>query len=300
MFMQDEIVLMNIKISSNFVLGTFMTMNLTSFIKVHINGIVQEYSSNTKMAGKLMLILSILLGSLIRISSIVLYFSPILGLFQLLHHYQGIYQIQLIIKTVCQIYIYFFFYFPAEMFGFEIFDPSNTGIHHIVPISNKTSSLASLQRGTYSENGQENGVHVYIYEPPAIELYTTFSLATYFLSFWGILFFQTLVIIILDKVWIKTIPNCATLWERIIHAIVKSHFAFPYENWHETVGNCQDHRDRQKAAKHEVLVTMFINLVFNMAMLVPLVILCKSNFVAKIFFNVTMLIFDDICRSQNP
>jgi hypothetical protein len=91
MFMQDEIVLMNIKISSNFVLGTFMAMNLTSFVKVHINGIVQEYSSNTKMAGKLMLILSILLGSLIRISSILLYFSPILGLFQLLHHYQGMY-----------------------------------------------------------------------------------------------------------------------------------------------------------------------------------------------------------------
>ena len=61
------------------------------------------------------------------------------------------------------------------MFGFEIFDPSNTVIHHIVPISNKTSSLASLQRGTYAENGQEDGVHVYIYEPPAIELYTTYS-----------------------------------------------------------------------------------------------------------------------------
>ena len=91
MFMQDEIVLMNVTFSSNLVLGTFMAMNLTSFIKVHINGIVQEYSSNTRVAGKIMLIISILLGSLIRISSITLYFSPILGLFQLLHHYQGIF-----------------------------------------------------------------------------------------------------------------------------------------------------------------------------------------------------------------
>jgi hypothetical protein len=89
MFMQDEIVIMNITITSNFVLGTFMAMNLTSFVLVHFNGIVQEYSSNTRMAGKLMLILSVLLGSLMRISSITLYFSPILGLFQLLHHYQG-------------------------------------------------------------------------------------------------------------------------------------------------------------------------------------------------------------------
>ena len=37
MFMQDEIVIMNITISSNFVLGTFMAMNLTSFVSVHFN-----------------------------------------------------------------------------------------------------------------------------------------------------------------------------------------------------------------------------------------------------------------------
>ena len=91
MFMHDEIVLMNVTFPSNFVLGIFMAMNLTSFIKVHINGIVREYSSNTRVAGQIMLITSILLGSLIRISSITLYFSPILGLFQLLHHYQGIF-----------------------------------------------------------------------------------------------------------------------------------------------------------------------------------------------------------------
>ena len=204
----------------------------------------------------------------------------------------------------------FIFYFPAEMFGFQLFDPATSIIPHHINITSITSeTLNSLQRGRYIhiENDEDDYdcttmMWPYFYEPPAIELYTKFSLATYFLTFWGILILQTMVISILDKVWVRTIPKCATLWGRIIHAIVKSHFAFPYENWHDTVGNCQDHKDRQKAAKHEVLVTMVINLVFNMAMLVPLVILCKTNFIAKIIFLMPLLmwLFDDFYSPQNP
>ena len=89
LFMEDKIIFMGISLSSKFVLGLLMAMNLASFINVHINGIVQGYSSNNKIAGKLMLLLSILCGSLVRILSITFYFSPTLGLLNLLHHYQG-------------------------------------------------------------------------------------------------------------------------------------------------------------------------------------------------------------------
>ena len=91
LFMQDKIIFMGISLSSKFVLGLLMAMNLASFIKVHVNGIVQGYSCKNKISGKLMLVLSILCGSLVRILSITFYFSPSLGLLNLLHHYQGIY-----------------------------------------------------------------------------------------------------------------------------------------------------------------------------------------------------------------
>ena len=94
LFMQDKIMFLGISLSSNFVLVTLLVMNLASFINVHVNGIVQGYSSNNKMVGKLMLTLSIFCGSLVRISSITLYFSPTMGLLDLLHHYQGMYQIK--------------------------------------------------------------------------------------------------------------------------------------------------------------------------------------------------------------
>ena len=89
LFMEDKIVILSIPLSSKLVLVVLMAMNLASFINVHTNGILQGYSSNNNLVGKLMLMLCIFCGSLIRIASMILYFAPTLGLFNLLHHYQG-------------------------------------------------------------------------------------------------------------------------------------------------------------------------------------------------------------------
>ena len=90
MFMHDMVVIIGVPLSSKVVLGLLLAMNLASFINVHINGILEGYSSNNSIAGRIMLTLSILCGSLVRVASMTLYFSPTLGLFNLLHHYQGI------------------------------------------------------------------------------------------------------------------------------------------------------------------------------------------------------------------
>ena len=162
------------------------------------------------------------------------------------------------------------------MLDFQIFNPTTFYIPHQV-ITSKNISLTHLQRGNYSfiTVGGDDFNTGSIYEPPPLELYTKFSLQAYFLMFWGILIVQTFVILIIDKTLVKTIPQSATKWERFIHAIVKSHFPFPYVNWYEGFGDCKDHIKRQKAAQHEVLITMATNLFFNMTMLIPLVILCE-------------------------
>ena len=89
LFKEGTFVFMNVNLSSKFVLGILLVMNLATFIKVHFNGIVEGYSSNSKMAGKFMLVLSIFCGIVVRILSMTLYFSPTLGLLNLLHHYQS-------------------------------------------------------------------------------------------------------------------------------------------------------------------------------------------------------------------
>ena len=159
------------------------------------------------------------------------------------------------------------------MTGFILLDPLSTWIPHITPLTNLT--LSNLQRGKFAavSNGFDK---TSIYEPPPLELYTKVSLQLYFCAFWVIIFIQMLTIFMIDILWIRNIPESVTLWERLMHAILKSNFPLPYLNWHEGNGNCNDHLKRQKDANYEALVATAVNLFFNLIMLTPLVILCKS------------------------
>ena len=160
------------------------------------------------------------------------------------------------------------------MGGFALLDPTLNFIPHIPPLTNLR--LSNLQRGHFDVLLDGEAINS-IYEPPPLELYTKFSLQLYFFIFWGIILLQMLTIFIVDKVWVTNIPVCATLWERLMHASLKSHFPFPYVNWHEAEGNCNDHVKRHKSSSHEILATTAVNLVFNLILLTPLVILCKSQ-----------------------
>ena len=170
--------------------------------------------------------------------------------------------------------------FLAEMLDFQGLHPypqnATNVIPHIHPLTN--ISLSLLQQGKHlnavidTPSGQSFEFH---YWPPPIELYTQFSLQTYFFAFWGILLFQTMTILVIDKIWIRNIPNSATLWDRMLHAMEKSCFPFPYINWHQEKGSCFEHLKRKQAVQQEVLVAILINLVFNMILLVPLPIFCK-------------------------
>ena len=149
-------------------------------------------------------------------------------------------------------------------------------IPHIYPLLN--ISLAQLQRGCrneYTVNTTNGPFSDYDYVPPPLELYTQFSLPAHFFAFWGILVLQTCTIFVIDKIWLKNIPNTATLWDRVLHSIQKSSFPFPYTNWHQEKGNCFDHLRRKQMVQQEVLASILINLIFNMILLVPLPIFCE-------------------------
>ena len=149
-------------------------------------------------------------------------------------------------------------------------------IPHIHPLTD--IPLTQLQRGKlieYITGTSSDLLYEYEYITPPLELYTKFSLQTYFFAFWGIFFLQTCTLFVIDKIWVKNIPNTATLWDRILHSIQKANFPFPYANWHQENGICSDHFRRKQMAQQEVLVSIMINLIFNMMLLVPLPIFCK-------------------------
>ena len=160
------------------------------------------------------------------------------------------------------------------MMGFQCLapDPEYPLYNHIYPIVN--SSIFKIQRGQFNDFVDKSG-RIAAYDPPPLELYTKFSLQTYFFVFWGIVILQSLCISLIDKLFVKSIPQNIKLWERFIHACQKSNFPNPYENWHEGEGTCLDHIKRKNAGQLEVLLSIAVNLVFNMILLFPLIILCK-------------------------
>ena len=78
-----------IPLTSEAAITILLALNLSSFIKTHFAGIITGYASNYNSIGKFIILLCITLNSIVRVGSITLYFSPVLGLFNLLNHYQG-------------------------------------------------------------------------------------------------------------------------------------------------------------------------------------------------------------------
>ena len=172
------------------------------------------------------------------------------------------------------------FMISAEMIGFTNLDPRNTyptGVHYFSKNS-KINSISKISRGQFMYTGVFNQLaQITFYEPVPLESYVQFSFTSYFLAFIGILLLQSFTIFIIDIFLLKDTPSTVTVWERIIHAIQKSHLPFPIQNWHEGQGSSLDHIKRHKLVQKEVLIATIVNLAFNMVMLIPLVILCKKK-----------------------
>ena len=89
LFQENEIIVFGWSIPSIFVIIVLTVMNLASFIKGNVHGIVNGHGCNYGLFGFCLVFTNIICASIVRILSIILYFAPSLGLFNLLHHYQG-------------------------------------------------------------------------------------------------------------------------------------------------------------------------------------------------------------------
>jgi hypothetical protein len=89
LFDNDIYILKGLSLPSELLLALLFFMNLISFVKVQMNGSIEGFASNYSFLGKAMILLGMICGALVRIASMTLFFSTNLGLFDLLHHYQG-------------------------------------------------------------------------------------------------------------------------------------------------------------------------------------------------------------------
>ena len=92
-FTQDAFVFMGTTISPKMVIAVLITMNSLSLIRAHMNGWIMGHGSNYSLFGRFLVFLYIASAIVVRIMSMTMYFTPTLGLFNLLHHHQSLYLI---------------------------------------------------------------------------------------------------------------------------------------------------------------------------------------------------------------
>ena len=89
LFDQDAFVFLGITLPSSMVLAVLLVLNFVGLISAQYNGIIGQRGHLYQPFGKLLKLIGCSCANLTRIMSFTLYFAPSLGLFNLLHHYQG-------------------------------------------------------------------------------------------------------------------------------------------------------------------------------------------------------------------
>ena len=97
-FQQEDHVFMGITMSSKTIIYFLFLFNIFSLLFSYYREIVKGYVCNYSIIGKLAAMLCILCNCTIRIMSLILFYAPVFGLFDLLHHYQGKYNIDIRIQ----------------------------------------------------------------------------------------------------------------------------------------------------------------------------------------------------------
>ena len=88
-FTQNAYVFMGATISPKMIIAVLLTMNSITLIRTYMSGFIVGHSSNYNFLGKFLVFLYVAFAIGVRIMSMTLYFTPMLGLFSLLHHFQS-------------------------------------------------------------------------------------------------------------------------------------------------------------------------------------------------------------------
>ena len=89
LFDSETDIFRGLSLPSELLIALLLPFNLLSFVRVHMNGMIEGFAFKYSFQGKAMILLGIICGALVRIGSMTLFFSTNLGLFDLLHHFQG-------------------------------------------------------------------------------------------------------------------------------------------------------------------------------------------------------------------
>ena len=187
-----------------------------------------------------------LVGSLRRVSSLVCFFAPSLGLFSILNHWQ------------------------AELYPYSIRKQLNL-IHKTdqVHLFNLTENIrwSELDRWNYYEDPNEP-------TPPSYTLYTGFTLKWTFVSFLVITTihaFSMLVVKVLTSEEFK--QDDKNTYNKLLHIVDNINCSLPYKDWDEydeENTTKEQFQQRFQSTENEMLASQLLNIGVSIIMLLPI------------------------------
>ena len=208
-----------------------------------------------------------LFGCLTRVMSMIMFFTPTLGLFSLLKHLQGeqIPWDDVVLDMVG----------PDDLLFLGDNEPVkwlsiDRWARNFSQPKFHQHPNGTLQRDFYDNLilnpaylDRKNGHPTYI-------LYTYFSLGTYFLIFVGLILLHMMVVFIAKCLLSQEFRLNFNFLEKIIHSLENTNLPFNAKEWDDGLGNALEHLKRMQSNWMEIRAIIIIKGVFNLIFLSPM------------------------------
>ena len=244
-------------ISTEWVIVISTVLSLLSCVKAYLKGISKVQAYQTTKATLLMITFS-LASIALRVFSYVLFWTPALGLFNILKHLQG--------ESMP-------YYVPSSYPDFVDVSKDTFYYGNAPPIP-----WSKITRWKYSGDQE-------VSEPPTVTLYTIFSIDEHFFILLAMIGFNV-ALQLMAKAWLNPSPfKQMNVIDLAIHGLSSCFIPHPMEDWIEQKGTVAMHKQRMVLVLKEMLVSILINFGINLLLLTPLIILGNFNYHCSTIVN---------------
>ena len=230
------------------VLCISIAWSLTSIVRAHTN-LVSLEKGFCKMTSKIFIFIWGTFAALRRVLSIIALFIPSMGLFSILHHWRW----EQLPYRIRQDYV---------NKGFNILPDDKVALYGL----NETIYWSDLDRWTYSADPNKSS-------PPHYSIYTLLSLKGTLCASAILLILHIITLIIVKMATSPDFRRRGNYVDKIIHAIECTHYAQPYCDWDQDLGESAtipEFRARFSSTFREMAATFAVNIVVTGIMMIPL------------------------------
>eukprot|EP00093_Oithona_nana_P000764 00764.XXX_1755_135_1 [CDS] Oithona nana genome sequencing. len=230
-------------------LACSIAWSIVSTIGSFFKGISKKRKHSSSASNAIVLLYAVI-SIFVRTFTIVLFWTPCLGLMNCLRHLQG------------EMYPFFNPYAYYERVNATT-DTFHFGDADSIPWNNIT-------RWTYTGKSQAL--------PPRHTLYTMFTIEQYFVGFMIALTTNVIMQTVAKKWTNPDVYGKASWIDLGIHSISTTFIPQPLKEWDEEDGSVASHRKRKDLVLTEMLTSILLNFGFNLLFLTPIIILAIHVF----------------------